>query len=241
MELGILHPGQQRPVQLLQRLRRKACRRQPGHDTLQTCLQHLRLQAHTHRHGRQYPPPVRSQPGSCRTATLTRDVLLHRPRHRPGREQLGSRSRPLKRKGDHMPDATVRVETRELPARGDGRPISARRFSSANLADHEDDLRKAIHSVLTTMMRAVEEAPVSPLRLGGLEVDFNVAFTPDDGAYLCSSPADGTFAVKLSMTLPEPSAGGEPTTGEGSAEGDGSAEGEDSGEGAAVSPSASSG
>ncbi|MEV6297501.1 hypothetical protein AB0M41_45735 [Streptomyces sp. NPDC051896] len=139
-----------------------------------------------------------------------------------------------------MPDATVRVETRELPAR-DGRPISARRFSSADLSDHEDDLRTAIHSVLTTMMRAVEDAPASPLRLGGLEVDFNVAFTPDDGAYLCSSPTDGTFAVKLSMTLPEPSAGGEPAEGENSAGGDGSTEGEESGDGAAASSSVSSG
>ncbi|MGW7385599.1 hypothetical protein [Streptomyces sp. NPDC054794] len=139
-----------------------------------------------------------------------------------------------------MPDATVRVETRELPS-GDGRQISARRYSSADLSDHEDDLRTAIHSVLTTMVRAVEDTPVSPLRVGGLEVAFNVAFVPGGGAYLCSSPADGTFAVKLSLTLPEPAAGGGSAEGEGSAEGDGSTEGEGSGDGAAASSSASSG
>jgi hypothetical protein len=139
-----------------------------------------------------------------------------------------------------MSEAKVRVETRELPS-GDGRQISARRYSSADLSDHEDDLRAAIHSVLGTMMRAVEDTPVYPLRLGGLEVAFNVAFTPGDGAYLCPSPADGTFAVKLSLTLPEPVAGEGSGEGAGSTEGDGSAEGEGSGEEAAASSPVSSG
>ena len=63
------------------------------------------------------------------------------------------------------------------------------------------------------MVRAVKDTPVSPLRVGGLEVEFNVAFTQGEGAYLCSSSADGTFSVKLSLTLPEL------TSGEGSADG----------------------
>jgi hypothetical protein len=111
-----------------------------------------------------------------------------------------------------MSDAKVRVETRQLPS-GDGRQISARRYGSADLSDHEDDLRSAIQSVLSTMVRAVKDTPVSPLRVGGLEVEFNVAFTQGEGAYLCSSSADGTFSVKLSLTLPEL------TSGEGSADG----------------------
>ncbi|WP_327418140.1 hypothetical protein [Streptomyces sp. NBC_01233] len=95
------------------------------------------------------------------------------------------------------------METRQLPS-GDGRQIAARRYGSAHLSDHEDDLRAAIQSVLSTMVRAVDESPVSPLRVGGLEVEFNVGFAQGEGAYLCSSPSDGTFAVKLSLTLPEP-------------------------------------
>lgn len=100
-----------------------------------------------------------------------------------------------------MSGAKVRVETRQLPS-GDERQISARRYGSDNLSDHADDLRAAIQAVLSTMVRAVEDTPVSPLRVGGLEVEFNVAFGQSEGAYLCSSPADGTFSVKLSLTLP---------------------------------------
>ncbi|MFF7105218.1 hypothetical protein ACFY9X_34065 [Streptomyces nigra] len=133
-----------------------------------------------------------------------------------------------------MADATVRVETWELPS-GDGRQISARRYGSADLSDHEGDLRSAIQSVLTTMVRAVEDTPVSALRVGGLEVAFNVAFTPGEGAYLCSSPADSTFAVKLSLTLPETTEGEEPTEGEGCAGGAGSDEGGESSEEAGAS------
>ena len=107
-----------------------------------------------------------------------------------------------------MSDARVRIETRQLPS-GDGRQISARRYASADLSEHEDDLRAAIQSVLATMVRAVKSTPVSPLRVGGLEVEFNVAFAQGDGAYLCSSPADGTFAVKLSLTLAELASGEE--------------------------------
>lgn len=111
-----------------------------------------------------------------------------------------------------MAEPRVRVETRQLPS-GDGRQISARRYGSADLSDHEDDLRAAIQSVLSTMVRAVRDTPVSPLRVGGLEVGFNVAFAQNEGAYLCSSPADGTFSVKLSLTLPDPTADGGPPDG----------------------------
>jgi hypothetical protein len=111
-----------------------------------------------------------------------------------------------------MAEPIVRVETRS-PASGDGRQISARRYGTAELAQREADLQAAIRSVLGAMGRAVRDAPASGLDVGELEVSFNVAFAPDDGAYLCSSPAEATFAVKLSMTLaaaPDPggSAGG---------------------------------
>ncbi len=115
-----------------------------------------------------------------------------------------------------MSDARVRIETRQLPS-GDGRQISARRYASADLSDHEDDLRAAIQSVLATMVRAVKSRPVFPLRVGGLEVEFNVAFTQGEGAYLCSSPADGTFSVKLSLTLAELASGEESDPGVSSA------------------------
>ena len=111
-----------------------------------------------------------------------------------------------------MSDAKVRVETRQLPSGGREADLGAA-VRVADLSDHEDDLRSAIQSVLSTMVRAVKDTPVSQLRVGGLEVEFNVAFTQGEGAYLCSSPADGAFSVKLSLTLPEL------TSGEGSADG----------------------
>ncbi|SEU44177.1 hypothetical protein SAMN05421811_122177 [Nonomuraea wenchangensis] len=117
-----------------------------------------------------------------------------------------------------MSDAKVRVETRQPPS-GDGRQISARRHGSADLSDHEDDLRAAIQSVLATVTRALKDTPTVPLRVGGLEVGFNVAFTPGEGAYLCSSPADGTFSVKLSLAFSEPgSASSAPAPDKGAAE-----------------------
>jgi hypothetical protein len=105
-----------------------------------------------------------------------------------------------------MSEPTVRVETR-APVSGDGRQISARRYGTAALADREADLHAAIRSVLSTVSRAVQGAPASPLKVGELEVAFNVAFGPDDGVYLCSSAADATFAVTLSLTLADSGGG----------------------------------
>ena len=92
----------------------------------------------------------------------------------------------------------VRVETRSP---SDGRQISNRRYGTVELAHRESDLQAAIGSVLGAMSRAVQNAPATGLKVGELEVAFNVAFAPEDGAYLCSSPAEATFEVKLSLTL----------------------------------------
>lgn len=52
------------------------------------------------------------------------------------------------------------------------------------------------------MARAADQGPSAPARVGALEVTFNLAFAPQEGAYLCSSPADATFTVKSSLSLP---------------------------------------
>lgn len=103
-----------------------------------------------------------------------------------------------------MPDVKVEIETRERP--GGGRQISARRFGTEALADREHDLQAAVNAVVASMVKVVENGPASLLRVGALEVTFNVAFAPEEGAYLCASASDGTFAVKLSLTLSAPPA-----------------------------------
>jgi hypothetical protein len=110
-----------------------------------------------------------------------------------------------------MAEPSVRVETR-TPVSGDGRQISSsRRYGVAEFADRESDLQAAIQSVLGAMGRAVTDAPGNGLQVGELEVSFNVAFAPEQGAYLCSASAEATFAVKLSMTLADtPGPGGSP-------------------------------
>jgi hypothetical protein len=99
-----------------------------------------------------------------------------------------------------MSEPIVRVETRS-PASGDGRQISARRYGTVELAQREADLHAAIRSVLGITARAVAEASSPGVQVGELTVAFNVAFAPDDGAYLCASSAEATFAVTLSMTV----------------------------------------
>lgn len=98
-----------------------------------------------------------------------------------------------------MPDFKVEVETRERP--GGGRQISARRFGTEALADREQDLQAAVNAVIASMVKVVESGPASSLRVGALDVAFNIAFAPEEGAYLCASTSDGTFAVKLSLTF----------------------------------------
>ncbi|MFC7534064.1 CU044_2847 family protein [Actinoplanes sp. GCM10030250] len=117
-----------------------------------------------------------------------------------------------------MSEPIVRVETRS-PVSGDGRQIAARRFGTAELAQRENDLRAAIRSVLGAMSQAVKDAPDSGLKVGELEVAFNVAFGTDDGVYLCSSSAEATFEVKLSLTLADSPAGGTGTAGTGAVAG----------------------
>ncbi|MEV6305404.1 CU044_2847 family protein [Actinoplanes sp. NPDC051861] len=109
-----------------------------------------------------------------------------------------------------MSEPIVRVETRSPLSGSDGRQISARRYGTAELTQRESDLQAAIRSVLGAMSQAVRNAPATGLTVGELEVGFNVAFAPEDGVYLCSSPAEATFEVKLSLKLADTPQGADP-------------------------------